>query len=153
MSLRGDAALRTTKFLVELVGDLKTVNDICSRYPNGISLEEDFARWQPTPHARINIFLAAHQDMGADTAALLLALVLEDIVERPAKGSTRLQMRVTVGNDVKLSRIEEHFHPIADCSWAEIEFGSALEAVISVETINMSELIKHAIAQSREADS
>jgi hypothetical protein len=149
----GDAAPRTTKFLVELVGDLETVNDICSRCPNGISLEEDFARWQPTPQERIHIFLAAHQDMAADTAALLLALVLEDIPERPVKGSTRLQMRVTVGNDVKLSSIEEHFRPIADCPWAEIEFESALEAVIRVETTNMSELIKHAIAQSREADS
>ncbi|MNJ77818.1 hypothetical protein D3C77_754100 [compost metagenome] len=58
-----------------------------------------------------------------------------------------------MGSDVKLSRIEEHFRRIADCPWAEIEFRSALESVISVETTNMSELIKQAIAQSRQATS
>lgn len=149
----GDAAPRTTKFQVELSGDLETVNGICSKCPKGISLEENFAGWMPTSSAVTTVILVAHQDMEADVAALLLALVLEDILERPARGNTSLQMRVTAGSDVKLSRIAEHFRPIADCPWAEIEFGSALEADIPVETTNMSDLIKQAIAQSREVDS
>lgn len=149
----GNAVPRTTKFLVDLFGDPETVHSICSRCPEGISFEENFAGWVSTSSAVTTVILVAHQDMEADVAALLLALVLEDILERPARGNTSLQMRVTVGSDVKLSRIAEHFRPIADCPWTEIEFRSALEAVIPVETTNMSDLIKQAIAQSREADS
>lgn len=149
----GNAVPRTTKFLVDLFGDPETVHSICSRCPEGISLEENFAGWGPPSNAVTKVLLVAHQDMEADTASLLLALVLEDILGRPAKGNTSLQMRVTVGSDVKLSCIEELFRPIADCPWAEIEFRSALEAVIPVETTNMSDLIKQAIAQSRETDS
>jgi hypothetical protein len=148
----GDAAPRATKFQVELSGDLETVHGICSKCPKEISLEENFAGWVPTSSAVTTVILVAHQDMEADAAALLLALVLKGIPEQPARGNTSLHMRVTVGSDVKLSRIEEHFRPIADCPWAEIEFRSALEASIPVETTNMSDLIKRAIAQSRQGD-
>ncbi|WP_417219070.1 hypothetical protein [Achromobacter spanius] len=149
----GDAVPRTTKFLAELHGDLETVSDICSKCPEGISLEENFAGWKPNPKALIKAVLVAHQDMEAHTAALLVALAVEDTLGRPARGCTSLRMRVTVGSNVELSRIKEHFRPIADCQWAEIEITRALEPVIPVKTINMSDLIKQAIAQSREADS
>lgn len=148
-----DAAPRTTKFLVELVGDLETVNGICSRCPEGLSLEEIFEGWEPTPNAVTKVLLVAHQDMAAEGAALLLALILEDILDLPARDTASMQMRVTMGSDVQLSLIEDCFRLIADCAWAKMEITSAREPVIPVETTNMSELIKQAIAQSRAANS
>jgi hypothetical protein len=143
------AAPRTTKFLVELIGDLEIVGDICSRCPEGISLEENFAGWGPNPKPLIQVFLVAHPDMPAEAAGLLLALVLEGIFDRPGRSNIRMQMRVTVGSDVELSLIEDRFRLVADCSWAEIQYASAPDTVIPVRTTNISALLKQALAASR----
>ncbi|WP_156395152.1 hypothetical protein [Achromobacter sp. Root565] len=142
----GDAATRTTRFLAELVGDLETVNGICSKCPEGISLEENFAGWEPSPKPLVHVFLVAHQGMAADTAALQLALVLENILNRPQGTDSLMQMWVTVSSDVKLSRIQDHFRLVADCAWAKFQFTSAPSSVISVQTTNMSALLKGAAA-------
>ncbi|MDH0740148.1 hypothetical protein ACNPPY_04530 [Achromobacter sp. AGC78] len=142
----GHAAPRTTKFLVELIGDLETVNGICSRCPEGISLEENFVGWEPTSNPLIQVFLVAHQGMEAETAALLLALALEDL---PAIGGTSLWVWVTVGIDVKLTTIKDHFHRIAECTGVDIRYSTAPGPVIQVHTTNMTTLLKSAAAASR----
>ncbi|WAI82553.1 MULTISPECIES: hypothetical protein [Achromobacter] len=143
----GHAAPRTTKFLVEVIGDLETVNGICSRCPEGISLEENFGGWEPTSNPLIQVFLVAHQDLGADTAALLFALALEDL---PARGGTSLWVLVTVGIDVELATIEDHFRRIAECNWVDIRYSTAPGPVIQVKTTNMTALLKGAAASSRQ---
>lgn len=144
----GHTAPRTTKFLVELVGDLETVNGICSRCPEGISLEENFLGWEATPNRLIQVFFVAHQDLGADTAALLFALALEDL---PARGGTSLWVLVTVGIDVELTTIEDHFRRIAECNWIDIRYSTAPGPVIQVKTTNMTALLKASVTASRQA--
>jgi hypothetical protein len=135
----GHAAPRTTRFLVELVGDLETVNGICSRCPKGISLEENFVGWKKTRNPLIQVFFVADQDLGADTAALLFALVLEDL---PARGGTSLWVLVTVGIDVELATIEDHFHRIAECNWIDIRYSTAPGPVIQVKTTKYDRAFK-----------
>lgn len=144
----GHAAPRTTKFLVELVGDLDTVNGICSRCPEGISLEENFVGWDATPSPLIQAFFVANQGLGADTAALLFALALEDL---PARGGPSLWVLVTVGIDVELTTIEDHFRRIAASKWIDIRYSTAPGPVIQVKTTNMTALLKGAVTASRQA--
>ena len=143
------ASPRTTTFLVELFGDLETVSGICSRCPEGISLEENFVGWEASPNPLIRVFFVAHQDLGADTAASLFALTLGDL---PARGSASLWMHVTVGIDVELTTIEDHFHRFADCNGVDIRYSTAPGPVIQVKTTNMTALLKSAAASSRQAD-
>lgn len=144
----GHAAPRTTRFLVELVGDLETVNGICSRCPKGISLEENFVGWKKASSPLIQVFFVADQDLGAATAALLFALALEDL---PARGGTSLWVLVTVGIDVELTTIEDHFRRIAESNWIDIRYSTAPGPVIQVKTTNMTALLKGAVTASRQA--
>jgi len=145
----GHAVPRTTKFLVELVGNPETVHSICSRCPGGFSLEENFVGWEPTSNPLIQVFLVAHRDMGADTAASLFALALEEL---PARGGTSLCIRVTVGIDDALTTIEDRFHRIAKRTGADIRCSTAPGPSIQVRTTNMTALLKDAAASSRRAD-
>lgn len=145
----GHAVPRTTKFLVELVGNPETVHSICSRCPGGFSLEENFVGWETKSTPLIQVFLVAHQDMGADTAASLFALALEEL---PARSGTVLWIRVTVGIDDALTTIEDHFHRIAECTGADIRCSTAPGPSIQVRTTNMTALLKDAAASSRRAD-
>lgn len=147
-----DSAPRTTKFLVELIGDVETVTDICSRCPEAISLEEHFTGWDPVAKPMIQVFLVAHQDLAADAAASLLAQILKDVQNESPRGKRAMQMRATVGNGIGLSDIETHFRDFDDCAWAEFQYASAPGPIIPVETTNMSALLKRAAAASRQAD-
>lgn len=144
-----EASSRTTEFLVALVGDLETVTAICSRCPEEISLEESFTGWEPLPKGPIQVLLVAHQDMAANGAALQFALILEDILNQPPRGDRFMRMRITVGSDVNLSHIEDHFRLVSDCAWAELQYTSAPGPVIPISTTNMSALLKRAATDSR----
>ncbi len=144
-----ETAPRTTKFLVELIGDLETVTDICWRCPDTISLEEHFTGWEPSAKPTVQVFLVARQDLTADAAASLLARILEDIRDRPPRSDRTMQMRTIVGNDAEMSHIKNYFQNLDGCSWAEFRFTSAPGADIEVKTTNMSALLKRAVASSR----
>ncbi|MNI93473.1 hypothetical protein D3C73_1514360 [compost metagenome] len=59
---------------------------------------------------------------------------------------------VTVGIDVELPAIEDHFRRTAECKWVDIRYSTAPGPVIHVKTTNITALLKGAVAASREAD-